>query len=98
MGSRKTLHLLSPDATEDEILGWTETSDLGTRLDSGMSEVVAIHPGRTDEQHTAQLTLRIPSSMEAAIQSLATQRTTSAASLDRTWLAERLQQELDTQD
>lgn len=98
MGHTKTIPLLSPDATDDEIIAWTETYDLGTRLDSGISEVVEIHPGRTDEQHTAQLTLRVPFSMKTAIQSLAKQRTTSAASLARTWLAERLQQELDAQD
>ena len=96
MGHTKTIPLLSPDATDDAIIEWTETYDLGTRLDSGISEVVEIHPGRTDEQ--AQLTLRVPFSMKAAIQSLAKQRTTSAASLARTWLAERLQQELDAQD
>lgn len=96
MGHTKTIPLLSPDATDDEIIEWTETYDLGTRLDSGISEVVEIHPGRTDEQ--AQLTLRVPFSMKTAIQSLAKQRTTSAASLARTWLAERLQQELDAQD
>lgn len=98
IGHTKTIPPLSPDATDDEIIEWTETYDLGTRLDSGISEVVAIHPGRTDEHHTAQLTLRVPFSMKAAIQSLARQRTTSAASLARTWLAERLQQELDAQD
>lgn len=83
MGHTKTIPLLSPDATDDEIIEWTETYDLGTRLDSGLSEVVEIHPGRTDEQHTA-LTLRVPFSMKAAIQSLAKQRATSAASLART--------------
>ena len=98
MGHTKTIPLLSPDATDDEIIEWTETYDLGTRLDSGISEVVEVHPGRTDEQHTARFTLRVPFSMKAAIQSLARQRATSATGLARTWLAERLQQELDAQD
>lgn len=98
MGQKKIIPLLSSDATEDEIIEWTETYDLGTRLDSGISEVVEIHEGQSDKKQTAQLTLRVPSSMKAAIQSLAKQRTTNATTLARTWLAERLRQELEAQE
>jgi hypothetical protein len=40
---------LSPDATDDEIIRWTETYDLGARLDAGVSEIVEIHEGRRQE-------------------------------------------------
>jgi len=88
---------LPPDATDEEIIRWTETYDLGSRLDAGISEIVEIHEPQTHENGTTQLTLRVPSSMKSALQRLARRQTTRAATLARTWLAERLQQELKTQ-
>lgn len=32
-----------PDATDEEIIRWTELYDIGARLDAGVSEIVEIH-------------------------------------------------------
>lgn len=94
MKRTKTVPPLSPDATDDEIIRWMETYDLGARLDAGVSEIVEIHEPPQHDDHPAQLTLRIPSPMKAALQKLARQRRTSVTTLARTWLVERLRQEI----
>lgn len=88
---------LPPDATDEEIIQWTETYDLGARLDAGISEVVEIHEPSIRENGTAQLTLRVPTSMKKALQKIARRQTTRPSTLARRWLAERLQQELQPQ-
>lgn len=95
---------LSPDATNDEIIEWATRYDLDDRLAAGVSEIVEDHSDldrllqeRKSRNTTTQLTLRVPSSMKSALQRLARRQTTRAATLARTWLAERLQQELKTQ-
>lgn len=94
MKRTKTIPPLPPDATEEEIIQWTETYDLGARLDAGVSEIVEIHkPAQYDDRPT-QLTLRIPVAMKVALQKLAQQRTTKVTTLARTWLAERIRQEI----
>ena len=46
MKRKKKIHCippLSPDASDDEIIRWTETYDIGARLDAGVSEIVEDH-------------------------------------------------------
>jgi hypothetical protein len=94
---------LSPDATDEEIIRWTQTYNIGARLDAGISEIVTDHTDldrlieeAQHEGNTAWLNIRIPPSMKAALQKLARQRMTDATTLARVWLAERLQKELKT--
>ncbi len=96
---------LSADATEEEILQWVQTHDVGERLDAGVSEIVDDHDDLTRivedaqyEGNTAQLNMRIPPSMKVTLQRLARQRTTDATTLARIWLAERIQQECKTSE
>jgi hypothetical protein len=97
MKRTKGIPPLSPDATDDEMIEWTEKYDLGARLDAGVSEVIEIHEPSPHAGRTTELTLRLPSTMKAALQKLARQRTTDAPTLARRWIAERLQQELKDQ-
>ncbi len=97
MKRTKEIPPLSPDATDDEMIKWTEKYDLGARLDAGISEIIEIHEPSQHADRTTELTLRIPSTMEAALQKLARRRTTNASTLARLWIAERLQQELKAQ-
>lgn len=46
------------------------------------------------QDNTAQLNMRLPPAMKAALNRLARQRTTNATTLARIWLAQRLEQEL----
>ncbi|NOT55356.1 MAG: hypothetical protein HOP18_12180 [Deltaproteobacteria bacterium] len=94
MKRTKGIPPLSPDATDDEMIEWTETYDLGARLDAGVSEIVEMHEPSQREDRTTELTLRLPSAMKAALQKLARRRTTNATTLARLWIAERLRQEL----
>ncbi|MCZ6563553.1 MAG: hypothetical protein O6948_11650 [Deltaproteobacteria bacterium] len=48
------------------------------------------------QEKTAQLNMRIPPAMKAALTRLERQRTTDATTLAHIWLAERLQRELKT--
>jgi hypothetical protein len=95
---------LSPDATDDEIVEWVTRYSLDDRLAAGVTEIVEDHSDldrllqeRKATEVTAQLTLRVPSSMKSALQRIARRQTTRASTLARRWLAERLQQELQTQ-
>ena len=88
---------LPPDATDEEIIRWTETYDLGSRLDAGISEIVEIHEPSIQDDDTAQLILRVPTSMKKALQKIARRQTTRTSTLARRWLAERLQKELQPQ-
>lgn len=101
----QTVPSLPADATEEEILQWVQTHDVGERLDAGVSEIVDDHDDLTRviedaqyESNTAQLNMRIPPSMKTTLQRLARQRTTDATTLARIWLAERIQQESKTSE
>lgn len=101
---RKKMRRTSPlrrGATDEEIIRWTRTHDVFDRLEAGVSEVVEDHSDLDRilqealfQENTAQLNMRIPPAMKAALSRLARQRTTDATTLARIWLAERLQQEL----
>jgi hypothetical protein len=88
-------------ASDEEIIKWTQTHDVFDRMETGMSEIVADR-GDLDEilreaifqDNTAQLNMRLPPAMKAALSKLARQRTTDATPLARIWLAERLEREL----
>ena len=83
------------------MLRWTKTHDVFDRLDAGVSELVEQH-GDLDrileeavfQDNTAQLNMRIPPTMKAALSRLARERTTDATTLARMWLAERLKRKL----
>jgi hypothetical protein len=80
---------------------WTKSHDVFHRLDAGVSEIVEDH-GDLDQalreaifqDNTAQLNMRLPPAMKAALSKLARQHTTDAKTLACIWLAERLEQEL----
>jgi hypothetical protein len=93
----KIIPPLSPDATDEEIIRWTEMYDIGARLDAGVSEIVEIHEPSKQENQTTRLTLRVSPSMKSTLEKIARQRTTRASTLARAWLAERLRQELKPQ-
>lgn len=92
---------LRPEASDDEIIHWTETHDVFTRLEAGVSQ---IEEDQSDldrllekalfQDNTTPLALRIPPAMKAVLSRLARQRATDARTLARIWLAERLRQEL----
>ena len=92
---------LRKGASDEDIIEWTQTHDVFDRLEAGISEVVTDRGDLEQllqdallEGNTAQLNMRIPPAMKAALSRLARQRTTDATTLARIWLAERLQQEL----
>ena len=92
---------LSENAKEEDIIEWTTTHDVFERLDAGIAEVVDERQDLDEllevalrQQNTAQLSMRIPPAMKAALGRLAQERTTDVTTLARMWLAERLQQEL----
>lgn len=96
---------LRKGASDEEIFRWTKKHDVFERLDAGVSELVADHSDLDQvlqealfQDNTAQLNMRIPPAMKAVLSRLARQRTTDATTLARIWLAERLQQELKTQE
>lgn len=92
---------LRKEAGEPEITRWTRKYDVFDRLDAGVSEVVEdrrdldrILEEALFQNNTAQLNMRIPPAMKAALSRLARERTTDATTLARIWLAERLKEEL----
>ena len=92
---------LHKGASDTEIIRWTRKYDVFDRLEAGVSELVEDHSDLDRvlqealfQDNTAQLNMRIPPAMKAALSKLARQRTTDATTLARIWLAERLQQEL----
>ncbi len=92
---------LSRNAKEEDIIEWTTTHDVFERLDAGIAEIVDERQDLDEmlevalrQQNTAQLNMRIPPAMKAALGRLARERTTDVTTLARMWLAERLQQEL----
>ena len=96
---------LSRRAKEEDVIKWTAAHDVFDRLDAGVAEIVderqdldALLEVALKQRNTAQLTMRIPPAMKAALGHLARERTTDVTTLARMWLAERLQQELKTQD
>ncbi len=100
----KAIPPLSQHAKEEDIIKWTATHDVFDRLDAGVAEIVderqdldALLEVALRQRNTAQLTMRIPPAMKAALGRLARERTTDVTALARMWLAERLQQELKTQ-
>lgn len=67
----------------------------------GVSELVGDHSDldrileeAVFQDNTAQLNMRIPPAMKAALSRLVRERTTDATTLARMWLAERLKREL----
>jgi hypothetical protein len=95
---------LSPDATEDEIVGWLNTYDLDERVAAGVSEIVEDQSDLDQllqeamfQDNTAELNMHLPPAMKAILKKLARQRTTDVTTLARLWIAERLRQELKAQ-
>lgn len=100
----KAFPSLPRHAKEEDIIKWTTTHDVFDRLDAGIAEIVndrqdldALLEVALRQRNTAQLTMRMPPAMKAALGRLARERTTDLTTLARLWLAERLQQELKTQ-
>ncbi|MBI2180484.1 MAG: hypothetical protein HYU31_06655 [Deltaproteobacteria bacterium] len=98
---RRAIPPLPKGAGDKEIIRWAKTHDVFDRLDAGVSELVGDHGdlNRILEEavfqgNTAQLNMRIPPAMKAALSRLARERTTDATTLARMWLAERLKREL----
>jgi hypothetical protein len=96
---------LGKGANDAEVIRWTRAHNVFERLEAGISEVVEDHRDLDQllqqalfQGNTAQLNMRIPPAMKAALSRLARQRTTDATTLARVWLAERLQQELKGHD
>ena len=92
---------LPKGAGDKEIIRWAKTHDAFDRLDAGVSELVEDHRDldrvleeAVFQDNTAQLNMRIPPAMKAALSRLARERTTDATTLARMWLAERLKREL----
>ena len=103
----KKIPPLPPDASDDEVIEWTLKYDLVDRLRTGVTEEVEDHSAEEaaaaaylasaqTERNTAQLNLRLAPSLKNLLTRLARQRTTDPATLARTWLVERIQQEIVT--
>ena len=98
---KRTIPRLPKGASDKEISRWAKTHSVFDRLDAGVSELVDDH---TDldrileeavfQDNTAQLNMRLPPAMKAALSRIARERTTDATTLARMWLAERLKREL----
>ncbi|MBI2228949.1 MAG: hypothetical protein HYU46_07600 [Deltaproteobacteria bacterium] len=98
---RRAIPPLPKGAGDKEIIRWAKTHDVFDRLDAGVSELVGDHGDLNRileeavfQDNTAQLNMRIPPAMKAALSRLARERTTDATTLARMWLAERLKREL----
>ncbi len=88
-------------AGDKEIIRWAKTHDVFDRLDTRVSEAVDDHSDldrileeAVFQDNTAQLNVRIPPAMKAALSRLARERTTDVTTLARKWLAKRLKREL----
>ena len=100
---KRAIPPLPKGAGDKEIIRWARTHDVFERLDAGVSEVVDDHSDldrileeAVFQDNTAQLNMRIPPAMKAALSRLARERTTDATTLARMWLAERLKREVKT--
>ena len=98
---KRAIPPLPKDAGDKEIIRWARTHDVFERLDAGVSELVDDHSDldrileeAVFQDNTAQLNMRIPPAMKAALSRLARERTTDATTLARMWLAERVKREL----
>jgi hypothetical protein len=98
---KRAIPPLPKGASDEEVVRWTKTHDVFNRLDAGVSELVEDHSDldrileeAVFQDNTAQLNMRIPPAMKAALNRLARERTTDATTLARMWLAERLKREL----
>jgi hypothetical protein len=98
---QQTIPPLPKAASDKETIRWAKTHDVFDRLDAGVSELVEDHSDLDQileeavfQDNTAQLNMRIPPAMKAALSRLARERTTDATTLARMWLAERLKREL----
>ena len=97
---RRKISRLAKDASDDEIIRWTNANDVFDRLEAGLSEMIEDHSDLDAVLHeaifqdnTAQLNMRLPPAMKAVLSKLARERTTDATTLARIWLAERLKRE-----
>ena len=98
---KKVIPRLHKKVSDQEIVRWANKHDVFDRLNAGVSEVVEDHSDVDQvlqealfQDNTAQLNMRIPPAMKAVLSRLARQRTTDATTLARSWLAERLKEEL----
>jgi hypothetical protein len=98
---KRAIPPLPKGAGDKEIIRWAKTHDVFDRLDTRVSKVVDDHSDldrileeAVFQDNTAQLNMRIPPAMKAALSRLARERTTDATTLVRMWLAERLKREL----
>ena len=98
---KRAIPPLPKGASDKETIRWAKTHDVFDRLDTKVSEVVDDHSDldrileeAVFQDNTAQLNMRIPPAMKAALSRLARERTTDATTLARMWLAERLKREL----
>jgi hypothetical protein len=98
---RRSTSRLTKRATDDEIIRWVKANDVFDRLEAGVSDTVEDHADLDAVLHeaifqdnTAQLNMRLPPAMKAVVSKLARERTTDATTLERIWLAERLEREL----
>jgi len=98
---KRAIPPLPKGAGDKEIIRWAKTHDVFDRLDTRVSKVVDDHSDldrileeAVFQDNTAQLNMRIPPAMKAALSRLARERTTDATTLARMWLAERLKREL----
>jgi hypothetical protein len=85
---------LSKDASDHEIIRWTKSNDVFDGLEAGVSEMIENHTDLDAVLHeaifqdnTAQLKMRLPSTVKAVLSKLARERTTAATILARIWLA-----------
>lgn len=92
---------LPPEASDEEIIHWVDTYDVIDRLRVGVSEIVEDHSDldallaqALEGDNTVQLDLRMPPAMKAILTRWAQERGMDAASLARSWLAERIRQGL----
>jgi len=98
---KRAIPPLPKGAGDKEIIRWAKTHDVFDRLDTRVSKVVDDHSDldrileeAVFQDNTAQLNMRIPPAMKAALSRLVRERTTDATTLARMWLAERLKREL----
>ena len=98
---KRAIPPLPKGAGDKEIIRWAKTHDVFNRVDTRVSEVVDDHSDldrileeAVFQDNTAQLNMRIPPAMKAALSRLARERTTDATTLARMWLAKRLKREL----
>lgn len=92
---------LPPDASEEEIIHWVDTYNVVDRLKAGVSEVVEDHSDldglleqALEEGTSAELKIPISPAAKAVLTRFAQERAMDIATLARSWLVERIRQEL----